>query len=380
MIAPGAWLGVLGGGQLGRMFAMAAHRLGYRVAVVDPDPDCPASGVVDRHICAKLGDYAAWQELAKVCAAVTIETECAPAESLRFLARHLRVTPDATALEIAQNRALEKHFLSSNDFPVAPYRTLTLPEDMLAPNIGALLPGLLKTSRFGYDGKGQIHVASQAQLKQAFDELGGPCVLEKQLLLSAELSVILARSDGGGVAVYPVPLNHHKRGILDLSVVPAPVSAALRQKAVTQARQIAETLNYHGVLCVEFFVTEEGQLLVNEIAPRPHNSGHFTIDACRTSQFEQQVRVLAGLPLGDPGMLLHKGGIAMVNLLGDIWAGDEPHWNSVLAHPQARLHLYGKRMPRSGRKMGHITCVAESAGEAAEAATSIRSLLVVNQA
>ncbi len=380
MIAPGAWLGVLGGGQLARMFAMAAHRLGYRVAALDPDPECPASGVADRLICASLDAPKGWRELANCSAAVTIETESVPAGSLRFLSNRLRVAPDADALAIAQNRALEKSFLQKNGFAVAPFFVLNRPLDKLNPGVESLLPGLLKTSRFGYDGRGQIAVATDTELINAFEELGGPCILEKRITLSAEFSVILARSDDGNTAVFPVPLNHHHAGILDLSIVPAQISPALQRKAVTTALRIAEALNYRGVMCVEFFLTADGQLLVNEIAPRPHNSGHFTLDACHTSQFEQQVRVLAGLPLGDPSALINKRGIAMVNLLGNIWGHAEPHWSPVLAHPHARLHLYGKRTPRAGRKMGHITCLAESTDAAKDIALSLRAQLVTGDA
>ena len=375
MIAPGAWLGVLGGGQLGRMFAMAAHRFGYRVAVLDPDADCPAAGAADRHLCAALDDRTAWEELARLCTAVTIETENAPAEALRFLGARLRVCPDATALAVAQDRATEKRFLAANGIALAPFHVLARPEDLGAPQLADMLPGVLKASRFGYDGRGQIQVASAAQLARAWDELGGVCVLEQRIELAAELSVILARSDDGASAVHPVPLNQHAAGILDLSVAPAPLPQAVQREAVDQARRIAAALAYRGVLCVEFFLDVSGRLLVNEIAPRPHNSGHFTIDACRASQFEQQVRVLAGLPLGDSRMLHGEGGVAMVNLLGDAWDGEEPRWERVLASPQARLHLYGKREARAGRKMGHITCLAASIEAASEAATSIRSQL-----
>lgn len=379
MIAPGAWLGVLGGGQLGRMFAMAAHGLGYRVAVVDPDPECPAAGAADRLFCSALDDRAAWRELARLCAGVTVETENAPAAALRYLARRVRVAPGADALEITQNRAAEKRFLAAKGFPVTPFQILEKQEDLTAPGVAALLPGLLKASRFGYDGRGQVPVETPEDLSQAFAQLGGACVLEQRLELAAELSVILARGGDGSVAVHPVPLNRHVAGILDLSLAPAPIAAPVRRNAVAQAKRIANALDYRGVLCVEFFLLEEGRLLVNEIAPRPHNSGHFTIDACRTSQFEQQVRVLAGLPLGDSGMLLANGGAAMLNLLGDAWAGEAPRWERILSDPLARLHLYGKRVPRSGRKMGHITCIAESIETAAKTAASIRSQLAAER-
>ncbi|MEO8157866.1 MAG: 5-(carboxyamino)imidazole ribonucleotide synthase [Betaproteobacteria bacterium] len=373
MIAPGAWLGVLGGGQLARMFAMAAHRLGYRVAAVDPDPECPAAGVVDRYICATLQEPEAWQELATLCAAVTIETENVPGAALRFLGARIRVAPDATALEIAQDRGLEKQFLAAHGVPVAPFRVLATAADLGAPDIDSFFfPGLLKACRFGYDGKSQIAVSSAAQLERAFAQLGGPCVLEQRVALAAELSVIVARSADGSSAVHPVPMNHHAAGILDLSVVPAPLSARLQREAVAQALRIATALDYRGVLCVEYFLDTAGRLLVNEIAPRPHNSGHFTIDACRTSQFEQQVRVLAGLPLGDAGLVHAQGAVVMANLLGEVWTAGDPDWTSVLSHPDARLHLYGKRLPRPGRKMGHITCLADSVEVAQRAAVAIR--------
>lgn len=375
MIAPGAWLGVLGGGQLARMFAMAAHRLGYRMAAVDPDPECPAAGVVDRHICATLQEPVAWQALADRCEAVTIETENAPGAALRFLDAKVFVAPHAFAMEIAQDRALEKSFLAAHGFPVAPFRVLATAEDLAACATAALFPGLLKACRFGYDGKAQIPVSCAEELERAFAQLGGPCVLEQRIALAAELSVIVARTADGRTAVHPVPMNHHAAGILDLSVVPAPIPALLKQEAIDQALRIAAALDYRGVLCVEYFRDNEGRLLVNEIAPRPHNSGHFTIDACRTSQFEQQVRVLAGLPLGDPGLIQAQGAVAMANLLGEVWTMGDPDWSSALSHPHARLHLYGKRLPRPGRKMGHLTCLADSVEGARQAAVSIRSRL-----
>ena len=375
MIAPGAWLGVLGGGQLARMFAMAAHRLGYRVAAVDPDPECPAAGVVDRHICAALHEPAAWQALADLCEAVTIETENAPGAALRFLDGQVFLAPHASALEIAQDRAQEKRFLAAQGFPVAPFHVIVTKDDLAAPATAALLPGLLKSCRFGYDGKSQIPVSSAAELERAFAQLGGPCVLEQRIALAAELSVIVARGADGSTAVHPVPMNHHAAGILDLSVVPAPIPALLRHEAIDQALRIAAALDYRGVLCVEYFLDKAGRLLVNEMAPRPHNSGHFTIDACRTSQFEQQVRVLAGLPLGDSGLIRPRGAVAMANLLGEVWTAGDPDWGCALSHPHARLHLYGKRQPRPGRKMGHLTCLADSVEAARHAAVSIRARL-----
>jgi len=373
VIAPGSTLGVLGGGQLGRMFAMAAHRLGYRVAVLDPDSDCPAGGVANIHICAPLDDERAWQRLADECAAVTIETESVPAEAVQFLAARMPVAPGAAALSIAQDRAREKHFLAANGFAVAPFRVIANAADV--EDVDALLPGLLKVSRFGYDGKGQRAVRSSQELSHAVRQLGGVCVLEQRIELAAELSVILARSADGETAVYPVSLNHHTSGILDLSMVPAPLPQGVCDRAVAESLRLAALLDYCGVLCVEFFLTPEGQLLVNEIAPRPHNSGHFTLDACYTSQFEQQVRVLAGMPLGDPALLSPQKGVAMANLLGQIWADGEPLWEEALSTPNARLHLYGKKTPRTGRKMGHLTCIAESVTLAQTLVSGIRSVL-----
>ena len=380
MIAPGATLGVLGGGQLGRMFAMAAHRLGYRVAVLDPDSDCPAAGVANIHICAPLDDEAGWLRLAEECSAVTIETESVPVDALHFLAERMPVAPGATALGIAQDRAREKQFLAANGFAVAPFRVLANSDAADVRSLDVLLPGLLKVSCFGYDGKGQRVVRSVQEVFDAARQLEGVCILEQQIELAAELSVILARSADGVTAVYPVSLNRHVMGILDLSIVPAPLPQEVCDRAVAESLRLAALLDYCGVLCVEFFLTPEGDLLINEIAPRPHNSGHFTLDACHTSQFEQQVRVLAGLPLGDPRLLAPQKGVAMANLLGQIWADGEPHWNEALATPNARLHLYGKRTPRPGRKMGHLTCIAESVTIAQTLVSGLRSVLQPPQA
>ncbi|MEO8204366.1 MAG: 5-(carboxyamino)imidazole ribonucleotide synthase [Betaproteobacteria bacterium] len=373
MIAPGATLGVLGGGQLGRMFALAAHRLGYRVAVLDPDPDCPASAVANIHVCEALDCRAGWEVMADLCAAVTIETESVPAEALEWFAGRMPVAPGAGGLRIAQDRAREKNFLAANGFAVAPYRVVGPAALSPSEEIDLLLPGLLKSSRFGYDGKGQFVVNWRAELAGAMRELGGCCVLERRMNLAAELSVILARAPGGDTAVYPVPLNRHVCGILDLSIVPAPLPPEVVSRAISESLRLAALLDYRGVLCVEFFLTREGELLVNEIAPRPHNSGHFTLDACHTSQFEQQVRVLAGMPLGDPGLIAPQSGVAMANLLGEFWAAGEPAWDKVLSAQNVRLHLYGKRDARPGRKMGHFTCLAGNPAEAETLAANIRA-------
>ncbi len=374
MIAPGATLGVLGGGQLARMFAMAAHRLGYRVAVLDPDRDCPAAGVANIQVCAALDDAKAWHALAAECAAMTIETESVPAEALTYFGARMPVAPGERALYITQDRTREKRFLTANGFATAPYLAIGTPSDADSQGIDALLPGLLKASRFGYDGKGQHVVRSRQELASAARQLHGPGLLEQRVELAAELSVIVARAADGETAVHPVPLNRHVSGILDLSVVPAPLPQDISSRAVAETLRLATLLDYCGVLCVEFFLTTEGRLLVNEIAPRPHNSGHFTLDACRTSQFEQQVRTLAGLPLGDPGLVTPQHGVATANLLGQLWADGEPCWKQALSTPNAHLHLYGKSTPRPGRKMGHLTCIADNVTDAQAAASRIRAV------
>ncbi len=378
-IAPGAWLGLLGGGQLGRMFCMAAQSLGYKVVVLDPAADSPAGSVADRHIAAEYLDAAGLDELASLAAAATTEFENVPAAALDFLARTARVTPAAASVAIAQDRISEKTFLSGNHFPVAPFAVLRAAGD--AARVDAkLLPGIVKSARFGYDGKGQVHVANREDVAAALTAMRGqPCVLEQRIDLACEVSVIVARNERGETATWPVAENIHRDGILDASIVPARVAPELAQRARDVATGVATKLDYRGVLCVEFFVARDGTLLVNEIAPRPHNSGHYTIDACVTSQFEQQARVLADLPLGDTRQ--HTPAV-MVNLLGDLWYADdggsaarEPAWRDVLAHPQAKLHLYGKAPPRPARKMGHVTCLGETLDAALATARAIKAVL-----
>lgn len=373
MIAPGAWLGVLGGGQLGRMFAMAAHRLGYRVMVLDPDPQSPAGAVADRHVCAALDDATALNEMAQICAAVTIETENAPTVALERLARDVVVSPAANCVAIAQDRIREKRFISALGLSPAPYAVVTSVTDLDGAQVAELFPGVLKLSRFGYDGKGQARITTLEEARAAFDSMGGaPCVLERRINLRMELSVVLARDSNGRTALWPVVENRHKDGILDQSIVPARIPGTLAAQAKEAALIIAEALAYQGVLCVEFFVDQDGALLVNEFAPRPHNSGHGTLDASRTSQFEQQVRILARLPLGDTTM---HSPVVMQNLLGDLWERGVPNWQPLLADSTATLHLYGKAEPRPGRKMGHYTCVARSVDEALDAALRLRALV-----
>ena len=369
MIEPGACLGLLGGGQLGRMFTMAAQSMGYRVMVLDPGSHSPAGSVADRHIAADYLDRAALTILARDCAAVTTEFENVPAESLRFLSEHCRVSPDADSVAVAQDRILEKQFLRDAGLQVAPYKVIRSEQD-LSGDLDGLLPGILKRSRLGYDGKGQVRAHRAAELLDAYRELGGePCVLERMLDLELELSCVVARGFDGAMLTWPVAENQHAGGILDVSIVPARIPAALADAAAQAAKAVAFKLAYRGVLCVEFCVLSDGRLLANEIAPRPHNSGHYTIDACVTSQFEQQARVLCGMPLGDTRA--HEPAV-MVNLLGDLWAGGQPRWDHVLRHPSAKLHLYGKREARSGRKMGHYTVLGSSADQALADALDIR--------
>ena len=375
-MVPGGWLGLLGGGQLGRMFAMAAQSMGYKVVVLDPGLQSPAGSVADRHIAADYLDTAGLAELARLASAVTTEFENVPAQALEFLARSARVTPSASSVAIAQDRIDEKAFLSGAGLAVAPYSVLT--NAMQARAVGPeVLPGIVKSARLGYDGKGQIRVSTPAETEGAFIALGnGRCVIERRLDLERELSVIVARNDHGETATWPVAENRHRDGILDVSIVPARVPEPLAREARTIATTVANALDYRGVLCVEMFVVAGNRLLVNEIAPRPHNSGHYTIDACVTSQFEQQARVLAGLPLGDTQQ--HVPAV-MLNLLGDVWYADaagqslcEPDWSSVLRHSRAKLHLYGKAEPRRARKMGHVTCLGASIDDALAVARAIK--------
>jgi 5-(carboxyamino)imidazole ribonucleotide synthase len=372
MILPGAMLGVLGGGQLGSMFTVAARTLGYRVTVLDPDPHSPAARFADKHLCAGYDDPDALNELGKTCAAVTLEFENVPAQSLEFLAAHSIVRPAARAVAIAQDRIAEKTFLQQHGFPVAPFIAARKAQALDERDFP--YPALLKRSRLGYDGKGQAQARDRRQALAAFNEFNQePCVLEQRLALEREISVILARGANGATACFPVAENRHESGILDISIAPARISAALANQATEMAVQLARCFDYCGVLAVEFFVLAGDKLIINEIAPRPHNSGHYTLDACMTSQFEQQVRALCGLPLGAARLLSPA---VMVNLLGELWARGEPRWEEVLQHPQAKLHLYGKHEPRPGRKMGHFTCLDESPEQALAAALAVKARLL----
>ena len=378
-LLPGDWLGLLGGGQLGRMFCMAAQTLGFKVCVLDPGADSPAGAVADRQIRAGYEDPAALQELGRLCRAATTEFENVPAGALDLLAEHCVVSPAGASVAIAQDRIVEKAFVRDCAIAVAPYAEVRSAADLRHAD-AALFPGILKAARLGYDGKGQARVADRDAARAAFESFGAvPCVLERQLPLAMEVSVVIARGFDGLAAAYPVSENVHRGGILAVSTVPARISQDLAWRATDAAQRIAQAMNYVGVLCVEFFVLSDGSLVVNEMAPRPHNSGHYTIDACVSSQFEQQARVMAGLPLGS--VRQHEPAV-MVNLLGDLWFRDpqardpvEPDWSLVLRHPQAKLHLYGKAEPRRGRKMGHVTVLGTSVDEAMHDAVRIERAL-----
>ncbi len=365
-------LGVLGGGQLGRMFAHAAQAMGYRSIVLDPDAQSPAGLVSHGHLQAPYLDPRALAELGAACTAVTTEFENVPAAALETLADHCPVAPGAAAVRICQDRAAEKAHFQRSGVPCAPYAVVD--SEAAARAIDpALLPGLLKTAQLGYDGKGQASVATREEGLAAWQRFGGVrCVLEKRLPLRRELSVIVARGFDGRAVHLPVQQNLHRDGILAVTQVPAPdVDDATAARAVRCALQLADGMAYAGVLCVEFFLLQDGSLVANEMAPRPHNSGHYSIDACDLSQFDLQVRCMAGLPLVAPRQ--HSAAV-MLNLLGDLWPADAagqrraPDWRPVLALPGTHLHLYGKAEARAGRKMGHLTITAATPVQAREVA------------
>ena len=376
-ILPPATLGMLGGGQLGRFFVIAAHEMGYRVVVLDPDPHSPAGKIADAHICADYEDTDALDRLAGQCVAVTTEFENVPADTLATLSKFVTVRPNAEAVRTCQNRSAEKAFLKKHGFPHAPYADIRSADDLRNANAG-LFPGILKVARFGYDGKGQARVNSREEAIAAWASFRNePCVLEQQMKLDYEVSVVLARDENGKVKCFPTAENRHRKGILDVSLVPARTSGCLAGNAEEIAEGIAQKMDYIGTMAVEFFVVH-GQLYVNEMAPRPHNSGHYTLDACVTNQFEQQVRALCGLPLGEARA---HSAAAMVNLLGDIWYLDDPHhamepdWSKLFAVPNVKLHLYGKHHPRPGRKMGHFTVIGTDPVEVEKSTLAIRQAI-----
>lgn len=374
---PGATLGVLGGGQLGRMFCVAARTAGYKLIVLDPDPESPAGRIADKHILAEYKDHHGLDELSRQCDVITSEFENVPAESLRYLAKQTPVFPSADALEIAQNRILEKQFASKAGLEPVSYSPIRTESDICNAMEQVGTPAILKSATLGYDGKGQHVINKPEQLDAVYGSLvsaaGGDveCVLEKKIELALEISVIVARNKKG-VACFPIAENEHRDGILHMSMVPARIDKALAEKARLQAVALAEAMDYIGILAVEFFVSKQGELLFNEMAPRPHNSGHFTKDACVTSQFDQQVRMMCGFKPGDTRLM---SPVVMVNLLGDLWPLDS---KKLFDYPEIKLHLYGKDEARAGRKMGHFNVLATDVEQALSTAHTAYESLVRN--
>jgi 5-(carboxyamino)imidazole ribonucleotide synthase len=371
-ILPGAKIGVLGSGQLGRMFAIAARRMGYRVHTYSPDRDSPTGQVADVEIDAPYEDLDRVREFASAVDVVTFEFENVPAATAEAASESALVRPAGSVLHVTQHRLREKTFLRDNGFPVTRFEPVRTLEDLrrVAPGFG---PAILKTAGFGYDGKGQYRVQTLAEAENAWASIGRQeAVLEAVVDFKAELSVVGARATTGDCVFFDPFLNSHVRGILDVSSSPAPFDARLTRSAQQLARAVLEALDVTGVLCVEFFLGPDGELLINELAPRPHNSGHLTIDACITSQFEQQLRAICGLPLGSTMMLRPA---AMANLLGDLWDTGEPDWAAACSLPEVKLHLYGKSDARPGRKMGHVTATAETAEGAERLVRTARASL-----
>ncbi|MDQ7015564.1 MAG: 5-(carboxyamino)imidazole ribonucleotide synthase [Gammaproteobacteria bacterium] len=373
MILPGATLGMLGGGQLGRMFVVAARTMGYHVIVLDPDPNSPAGQIADEHLHAAYSDEWALQQLAKSCDAITTEFENVPSATLRTLEPLCPVRPAAYAVELTQDRIREKTFLRDAGLPTAPFHSILKVED-IAPAFHDLEgPVVLKRAAFGYDGKGQAICNSLEEVKNAFLSMGEvACVLEKKIELAIELSVVLARSVKGVTTPYPIAENIHDHGILDVTLVPARIDERLQTRAYAMAEQISAELEYCGIMAVEFFVTHDDEIMVNEIAPRPHNSGHYTLDACVSSQFEQQVRMMCGLSAADTRLL---SPVVMVNLLGETWGENQPEWQRLLQHNNVKLHLYGKQEARPGRKMGHFTIIDQHLSAAETLAEQLKQHL-----
>ena len=362
-ILPGSTLGVLGGGQLGRMLAIAARQMGYRVHTYAPDTDTPAGQVADVETRGEYHDLNRVRDWARNVDAATFEFENVPAETADTVAQFVPVRPGGGVLHVCQHRRREKEWLSAHGFPCAPWRDVRSHPQLTAALQEIGCPAILKTAGFGYDGKGQFSVHAPDDAGTAWDALGpDECVLEGRVAFQCELSVVGARGVDGQVSVFAPAENAHVGGILDVSVCPARISPQTIADAQALTISILEQLNVVGVLCAELFLTHEGKLLVNELAPRPHNSGHLTVDACRTSQFAQQVRAVCALPLGVPDLL--TGGAAMANLLGDLWDGGVPRWPAALGFPGVSLHLYGKEDARPGRKMGHLTATAGTPQEA----------------
>ena len=361
-ILPGGVVGILGGGQLGRMLAIAARRMGYSVHAYEPQPDCPAGQICDLEVNALYTDADALKRFATGVDVVSFEFENIPRSAIETVSELRPVHPRGEVLHICQNREREKTFLHSNGFPCAPFRVVDSATSLAEALQEIGTPSVLKTADFGYDGKGQIKLESEANATEVWNCFGAPRgVLEKWISFRAELSVVCARSTDGKMVTFPASENQHKHHILDLSIVPARFPVTVLESAAHLATQITEALDVVGLLAVEFFLTDDNQLVVNELAPRPHNSGHFTFDACLTSPFEQQLRAVCGLPLGSPELMSH---VVMWNLLGDLWNNGEPNWRVILENPRAKLHLYGKSEARPGRKMGHVCVMADSTEQA----------------
>jgi len=374
-IVPGSTIGVLGGGQLGRMFAMAARRLGYRVHTFAPEHDTPTGQIADVEVNASYDDVDAVGRFAKSVDVVTFEFENVSKAAADAAEAHAIVRPNGHALAVAQHRIREKMFVADLGIGVAPFAAVRTGDDLDRALSTVGCPAVLKTAAFGYDGKGQVKISALSEAAAAWDAIGKrEAILEAFVDLDREISVIGARGVGGEWSHFGPIENAHVRHILDVSVAPADVSIAIAAQAVDATRRVMDALEFIGLLCVEFFVTRDNRLLVNELAPRPHNSGHLTFDACRTSQFEQQLRAICGLPLGSPEML--QPAAAMANLLGDLWQGGEPNWSAALAFPDVKLHLYGKNDPRPGRKMGHLTALAATRDEARARVVQARAALM----
>jgi 5-(carboxyamino)imidazole ribonucleotide synthase len=370
---PGATIGLMGSGQLGRMFAVAARRMGYRVHVFSPETDTPAGQFADLEVAGAYEDEAAVRAFARNLDLLTFEFENIPRQTIDWCAGECEVRPEASILHTAQNRLREKDFLSAAGIPVAPYRAVRSAADLASDCDQIGLPAILKSAAFGYDGKGQRFLESAPAIEQVWAERpGDELILERAIDFQKEVSVIVARSLDGSMKTFPLCENIHREHILDLTVVPARVARAVEKSAADLARAIAEKMNVVGILAVEMFLRPDGELLVNELAPRPHNSGHWTIEGCVTSQFEQHVRAVCGLTLGATDILRPA---AIANLLGDVWQSGEPNWAGALAVENIHLHLYGKREPRPRRKMGHLTALADSAQAARAAVTKAREAL-----
>lgn len=372
-ILPNSIIGVLGSGQLGRMFAIAARRMGYRVHTFSPEFDTPTGQVSDFEVCAQYEDLDQVREFAKGVDVITFEFENVPFQTVEAAEQFAPVRPRGEVLHVSQNRLREKTFLSQNGFPVAPFRHVKTIAEIKQAAVEVGVPSVLKTAGFGYDGKGQAKIKSFDDCENSFEAIGKQeAVLETFVDFQKEMSVVAARDGYDNFAHFGTIENQHENHILDLSFAPALCSKQVYQDAVEITREILDKLEVVGVLCVEFFLTHDDKLLVNELAPRPHNSGHLTVDACVTSQFEQQLRAVCGLPLGSTEFLRPA---AMINLLGDKWQNGEPNWAKVLENPNLKLHLYGKAEPRAGRKMGHLTALANRAEDAANVVRKARRSL-----